>query len=103
EGVSCIGIDGAIAAGIADIGEISVAVVDRRYEVVKVLGNVFAAPILEPEEEGVILPDWASHAIAEVMLLVSGFGSAGDIEVVVRVEGFVARELPERSVEGVGS
>ena len=46
-----------------------------------------------------VLPDRTADAVAEVVLLVAGFWRPGNIEVVVRVERFVAGKLPKRSVK----
>src|ERR1700732_5058106 len=98
-----IWIDGAIGSRIADVVEISVAIGDGRHKVVEVLRNVLTPPVLQPEDERVVLPDRPANTVAEVVLLVAGFRSTRNIEVVMRVERFIAGEFPQRSVEGIGA
>src|ERR1700736_3181140 len=84
-----------------DVGEIPLTIESGWNEIKEIKGNYLASPVLQPVEERVILPDRATDAVPEVMLVVASFGRARDVKIVVRIEGFVARELPHRAMKGV--
>ena len=52
---------------IAHVIEISLTVLQRRNKIEEILRNVLPAPILRPEKEGVILPNWPAQRITEVI------------------------------------
>src|SRR5208337_1652304 len=81
------------------VAEIPLAIGRRRHEVIKVVGNILAAPVFEPEKKGAVLPDRPANTEAVVVFLVTRLGSSGNVKIVVGVEGFVAGELPHRAVE----
>ena len=86
-----------------DVGEIPLTVRQRGDEVDEVGRNFFPSPILQPEEEGVILPDRAPDAVTKVMFLVARLWRTGKVKIVVRIERFVAGELPHGTVKKVSA
>ena len=94
--ISSVRIERAIASirRVAHIVEVTLPVRHRRNEAVEILRNVFPAPVLKPEEKCMVLPHRTAHAKSEIVLLVAGLGSTRHVEIVVRVEGFVAGKLP---------
>src|SRR5208337_4306816 len=53
------------------VAEIPLAIGRRRHEVIKVVGNILAAPVFDREKKGAVLPDRPANTEAVVVFLVT--------------------------------